>query len=299
MKAFLLRISFLLAATFLSPLQANTIAWFCNPNRVNHTSTGANMDAAFQFQLGVFTGTFIPTISNMSEWSSRWQSAQVSSYNTATKSFGNAFTVSANPAPFTVGKKAYIWGRKTTATASEWILFSAISWTWPAPDPMNPFTIDWNTAAADLVLAGSIDPTVASFLMKSQAVFSYTQWQDSQLVGEILSSPNDDPDHDGTSNLLEFVFGTSPTQPTVPTLTTMTLVEISGQKYLQMSVPRLRNRLAAVTVEVSENLVNWLSGTNHLVEVTNTSELLIVRDLTPSSSGQPRRFLRVKAVNSP
>ncbi len=257
------------------------------------------MDAGFEFQLGVFTGAFVPTVSNMSEWSSQWHPAQVSGYNTGTKSFGNDFIVSANPSPFTVGKKAYIWGKKSTSTASEWILFSATAWTWPAPDPMNPFPIDWNTAAADLVVVGSIDPSVASFLMKSQAVFSYAQWRSSQLAGEFFSSPNDDPDRDGTPNLLEFVFGTSPTQPTAPTPTTTALVEISGEKYLQISVPRLRNRLAVVSVEVSGNLVNWHSGSAHILEISNTPELLVVRDLTPSGPGQPKRFMRAKAVNPP
>lgn len=298
MTALLVRICFLIGLPAAGILEANTISWFCIPNKPNLTSAGAAMDAGFEFQLGVFTGAFVPTVSNQGEWASRWVPAQTSAYNPASKSFGGNFAVSGNAAPFTVGKKAYVWGRKTTSTASEWILFSETGWTWPAPDSMNPFPIEWNASAA-VAIIGQIDPSVGNFLMKSESVSSYTQWSNLHLAGELLQGPNADPDYDGSPNLLEFIFGTLPLQAGAPTATPTAFVDISGQKYLQITVPRLRNRLAEVTVEVSGNLVNWNSGGTHLVEISNTSEVLVVRDLTPSGPGLPKRFMRARAVTQP
>ncbi|MEO5915834.1 MAG: hypothetical protein ABIS50_16480 [Luteolibacter sp.] len=280
-------------------VHAETINWYCTSNKVNQTSAGLNMGATFDFQLGVFSGGFIPTTGNMNLWTTYWVSAQSGSYNPGSKSFSSTFTLAGNTTPFTIGAKAYVWGRSTASTSDEWILFRKSDWTWPnaSSDPANFYL--WNAASADQVILGTINSTGTPFLMKSEAVSSYAQWRDSQLAGEMLIAPNDDPDHDGSPNLLEFIFGTSPTQSGAPTLTPTSFVDVSGQIYLQISIPRLRNRLATVSVEVSSNLVNWNSGNSYTVELSNTPEVIVVRDLVPSGPGLPKRFMRARAVLSP
>jgi len=259
------------------------------------------MDAGFQFQLGVFTSGFVPDNSNMSDWSSHWVPAQTTAYNSTTKSFTSDFIVTHNVSPFVVGAKGYIWGRKTTALDSEWILMRSTNWTWPSPDPtgMSPFNLNWNFPLANEVLLGSVHSSGSPFLMKSEMIESYDQWKNSKLAGALLDGPNHDPDQDGRSNLVEFAFGTLPLQADSVSSETADLTGVSGEKYLQITVPRIRNHLAAVSVEVSGDLQNWYSGTGHMVEVENTPDFLIVRDLTPFGPGMPRRFMRAKAEIPP
>ena len=249
------------------------------------------MDASFQFQVGVFSGGFIPTASNASEWESRWVPAQTAGYSPVTQAFDSSFTVTANPAPFTVGARAYIWGRSQAATQDEWILFRRHDWNWPAPNEMNPLFPVWNAATADEVVLGTLNPGAAPFFMKSETVRSYAQWRNDVLASEPLNGPNDDPDHDGFSNLMEFAFGSSPVQRSAPPA-----IETTVGSFFQISVPRLRNHLARVTVEVSGDLSRWESGDSHTLEVSNTANLLVVRDLTPIGDG---RLMRVKVETGP
>jgi hypothetical protein len=293
---------FLTVVWLLSGLAlAETINWDSPPQKTNLTSDGSPMDATYQFQLGVFSGGFVPTASNACDWATYWTPADSSGYNPASnaKSYGSDLVVLGNAAPFTVGAKAYVWGRSAGTGHDEWILFRSSDWTWPAPNPMNPFGLDWSAADANEVVLGSVNGSGNPFLMKSEAVRSYAQWRDGALVGETSNAPGDDPDHDGVSNLLEFLFGTPPTQPGAPPVTPVDFVSVSGQSHLRISIPRLRDRLASVTVEVSSDLVIWQSGSAATVEMSNTPELLVVRDLTAFGPGLPKRFMRIKAVIRP
>lgn len=290
---------FLIAALLATGMaHGETINWYCTP-QTNRTSSGAAMDSGFQFQLGVFTGGFVPTAANASQWAVSWASAQSTSYNATTQVFDDNFTVTGNAAPFTVGSKAYVWGRRTSTTGDEWILFRHASWTWPAPNPMSPFPLDWNAASANEVVLGAINANGIPYLMKSEAVYSYNQWRASQLTGEPLNGPNHDPDRDGVSNLLEFVFGTPPTLPGAPPLTATSFVEVSGQRYLQVSIPSLRNRLAKLTVEISSDLGHWDSGASFTAVVSDSATSLVVRDKTAAAPGVARRFMRVRAELQP
>ncbi|MEI7928067.1 MAG: hypothetical protein WCH40_05910 [Verrucomicrobiales bacterium] len=301
MKVSQLRKYFLLGvALVIGRAGAETINWSCPTLKTNQTSTGQNMDGGFQFQLGVFSGGFIPIAGNMSQWAAHWVSAQTASYSSANSSFDSTFNFAVNAAPFTIGAKGYVWGRRIGSAADEWILFRKSDWTWPYVDPQQPPGFyDWNAATANEVILGTINASGTPFLMQSAAVYSYAQWRDDNLAGESLNSPNDDPDHDGVSNLLEFVFGTSPSLASLVPSTPTSLVTISGQTYLQIFIPRLRNRLATFTVEVSSDLNQWTSGDTYTAEVSNTAEALVVRDKTATGPGLPRRFMRLKAVVQP
>lgn len=283
----------------ISKAGGETISWYSPIPKANLTSTNQQMDGAFQFQLGVFANGFTPSASNIAEWSKNWISAQSTTYNPATKVFDGMFIVTSNAAPFTYGAKAYIWYRSSKTTQDEWILFRKSDWTWPGTDNLIPFPLVWNTADADEVIIGAVNPAGTPYLMKSEAVVSYAQWQSAQLATSSLNGPDDDADHDGVSNLLEFVFGTSPSQASAAPETPTSLVKVSGQSYLQITVPRLQNRLVTTTVEVSSDLANWSSGDASLVTITDNSTKLVVRDKTAMGSGQAKRFMRLKAVTAP
>jgi hypothetical protein len=105
-------------------------------------------------------------------------------------------------------------------------------------------------------------------------------------------SPNDDPDNDGTPNLLEFAFGTSPTAANAPVATPVVLDE-NGHPVI--TIPRRLDHLANYLVEVSGNLVDWQSGPAHTEILQNDAAALRVRDLTPLSPSNPKRFIRFRA----
>ena len=280
----------LLAAT----AHAETINWYCISNKTNLTGNGANMGASFSFQLGVFSKGFVPTASNLNEWSTYWTSAGSAAYSTVYKSFTGIFVVTSNAAPFTVGAKAYVWGRSTSATGDQWMLFRDTSWTWPAPNLIGPPMDGWDASTANEIILGAIQPTGTPYL-RSEAVTSYAQWQTANLSGNPLNLPGNDPDHDGMPNSLEFVFGTNPVVAGNGNLTS-SFVSVSGQSYLLLTAPRLRNRLATCSFEASSDLQSWTPATT---ETANTATILSVRDNTAIAPGMPRRFMRFKTVVQP
>jgi len=273
--------------------RAETINFYNPPNQTNLTSFGQPMDGAFVFELGVFQNGFIPARGNMNEWTAKWSMAKSGNYNPVTGAFEENFTVVSNAAPFLSGTPAYVWGKRNSASGDEWILFRKSDWNWPGTGSINPFPLDWNAAEASQIIIGSVNGP--GHLMKSEAVISYSQWQFSALAGETRGGPNEDPDDDGTPNLLEFVFGSLPQQAGPPPRTPLQIVEIGGQSYQQITIPRLRERRAVLTVMVSADLMVWFSGSSHTVVVSSDAASLVVRDLTPISPDQSKRFMKVKA----
>jgi hypothetical protein len=273
-----------------------TIFWSSASNAVNHTSGGLlPMDAGFRFELGVFTGAFVPTEGNKTSWAANWNSMQRSAYDVGEKRYYDEFTPGDNKAPFTEGKAVYVWGFRGDAAAGEWILFRANTWT--VPNAYAPFNYQWFAQNATCVI-GDIQLSGSPYLMKSAAVTNaapptttWEQWQAEFLTNEPQNGPNHDPDKDGSSNLLEFVFGTPPKSAGAPVITPVSLV---GGK-LQISIPRRVDHPALLTVQVSGNLTDWQSGPAATQIVDDGVFALVVRDLTPLDPANPKRFMRLKA----
>ncbi len=288
----LIRLFWLCGWLAVIPVQARTISWFSDAEKINRGSSGSVMGGDFQFELGVFTGGFVPTASNVDQWPEHWVMASATTYKSSTRRFLGFFTVIDNNDPFTVGAQAWMFGYRNTATGSERILFRNNSWLWPAPDPMNPIALEWNAKDADIIARGSVNSSGSPFLLQSGALQSYAQWKTENLSGESLAGTSDDPDGDGIPNMLEFAFGTPPGSANAPVSTPVALV---GGK-LQITIPRRIDRSASLTVEVSGDLVNWTSGPAATTVVTDDDSVLVVRDLTPAESSNPKRFFRVRAA---
>ncbi|MCX6876177.1 MAG: hypothetical protein NTW21_20580 [Verrucomicrobia bacterium] len=296
-----LRLLWWLALLGGTGVRAERIYWYSVAGAVNETSAGVPMSAAMSFELGVFSGGFVPGPSNQAQWAANWVPAQRVSYSGVERKFAGLFTVANNTAPFTVGKAAYVWGFQGGVATSEWILFRHPAWSWPAPNPMNPLLVYWNAAAATAIV-GTIDADGSPVLMRSAAVTgavspptTWQQWNALELAGEPRNGPLDDPDRDGTNNLLEFVFGTPPKQAGAPPVTSVEVVTVGGERFLQLTVPRRMDHPAALTVQVSADLTTWSAGPAFTTTVSNTPAALVVRDLTPLAAGVVRRFMRLQA----
>jgi hypothetical protein len=273
------------------PAGAEHISWFSDEGKTNVDSDGSAMDAGFHFELGVFRDGFIPTASNMAEWRSYWKDADSTTYNSTSHRFSGSLMVYDNDAPFSSGAKAWVFGFRDTATGSEWILFRKNTWLWPVSNPMSPPTIEWNAKDANEVVLGTVNAGGSPFLMRSAAVQTYAQWQTQYLTGETMAGANDDPDHDGTPNLLEFVFGTPPRSSGAPTATPVAL----AGGHLQITISRRSDRLATVVAEVSNDLTHWDSGASYTQTITDVPTSLVVGDLTGLDAVHPKRFIRLKA----
>jgi len=107
---------------------------------------------------------------------------------------------------------------------------------------------------------------------------------------------NFDFDGDGMSNLLEYALGTSPVDPDSVINLAPTITESGGQRYLTLSITKDPGaKEINYEMEVSSQLTGqWLSGGGSTTEVSNTSTTLSVRDSTPVSPFQPRRFIRLR-----
>jgi hypothetical protein len=286
-------------ASAVSSASGQTILWNSDANAINETSTGALMDAGFRFELGVFNDGFNPTALNIQDWSANWHGAVRTGYVVASKRYTNSFTPATNDPPFSIGKATYVWGFRGDPAAGEWILFRAASWNFPEADPpVPPPPIEWFAKSATAVL-GSIQSSGSPWLMKSAAVTNvappkttWAQWQAANLTSEPLDEPGDDPDGDGTSNLLEFVFGTPPLTPGNPPVTPVSL----SSGHAVISIPRRIDHVANVIVEVSGDLINWSSGPLHTEVISDGVSTLVVRDLTPLGASNPKRFIRLRAV---
>lgn len=276
----------------------DTVLWSSTPDVPNVTSSGSAMDGTFRFEIGVFTGSFVPSSTNMGDWAANWNPAQRTAYFTSHTRFASSIAISSNTTPFTQGKAAYVWGFKGDASSGEWILFRATSWTWPNANSSPPANLSWFAKDATPVI-GSINSSGSPFLMRSAAVTnaappatSFAQWQADYLSGESLNGPNDDPDKDGMPNLLEFVFGTLPNTAGAPVATPVTLVD----GHLQITVPRRTDRTATLTIEVSDNLKDWNSGASYTQVVDDGVSALVVRDLSAIDASRPRRFMKLRTT---
>ena len=287
-----------------SPVHANRIYWYALAGNANQTQNGMPMGGGFNFELGAFKSGFAPTLANRSQWAANWVAKQRVPYAVATGDFGSLCLVEDNISPFSIGAAAWVWGFQGGVGSSEWILYRQSTWTWPAPDPMNPNPIFWNTANAS-ALIGQINTTGDQgqpVLMRSATVTdavspptSWTQWQAAELAGEPLNGPLGDPDLDGVVNLLEYVFGTSPKKAGAPIATPVELVTVDGQDFLQIRIPRRPDHPALLTVQVSSDLIQWASGAAVTQVIENSPAALVVRDLTPVGTNGHQRFMRLQA----
>lgn len=103
------------------------------------------------------------------------------------------------------------------------------------------------------------------------------------------------PTGDGVANLIKYALGLNPSTTAAGSqLPVESILPVGGQSYLTLTV----NRTAQATdvtyiVEVSGDLMTWMSGAPFTVTISNVSTQLVVRDNTPVGSATSR-FLRLR-----
>lgn len=142
-------------------------------------------------------------------------------------------------------------------------------------------------------------------IIAAPATTHYADWQAQHLsaLPAAQQLPTADPDGDSRTNLLEFSTALDPLTPDASAPAAGLLVtDVGGEKFLALRYRRMPSAAdAALTLEVSNDLAQWLPATCITRAVTlasDGSEIIEVVDTVPvgSSAG---RFLRLKATLTP
>lgn len=106
----------------------------------------------------------------------------------------------------------YLWvfNHPNPSLATEWGIYGSTSISWTLPDQLGSTNL--STDDADIILRGSLSEGILLLASNSS---SYESWltdsfTDSELASPLVTSQSSDPDDDGSTNIAEYYFGTSP-----------------------------------------------------------------------------------------
>ena len=137
---------------------------------------------------------------------------------------------------------------------------------------------------------------VANFQPATLAAFKSSSFSAGELGNDAISGNLADPDGDGLSNLAEYALAMNPKVSDKP-------VQSASVADGRLAFTYKRNKTAAdltFIVEVSDNLTDWRSSASDtsapLVQSDDGyTQTVLVNDLTPPSSGEPR-FIRLRII---
>lgn len=171
------------------------------------------------------------------------------------------------------------------------------------PFASNPLTGYEASNLGDILFNAVGDYTGDNFFrLRSLAVYlptgdlqtPFASWQAAQgFATEEEGAIHADPDGDGIRNVVEYALGLNALSPDRSSLPLGAVENVGGENFLTLAVNRNTEATDAVlTVEVSSDLVIWDSGESHTTVISDTADLLKVRDNTPLT-GAGKRFIRL------
>lgn len=255
-------IVFIAAGIAWAPCHAAQINCFLELGLPHQLSNASSLPKSTRFQIGVFTGGFSPTTANYSQWSAHWRSRAEAVRDPDFNGMDAVIYVEENPEPFIAGAQLYVWGYVSLSdTNSECLLFTDPSWT--MPDAENAFSppqfLDVGLASTKILGSVNLATTAVSFApVAASAAPSYffIDWKSQhfflvQRENAYISGPLADPDQDGVANLLEYLFGASPTMEKPLSL------EISAGPQLSIHFQSPPSVRLAWTLQESLDLLSW------------------------------------------
>ncbi len=161
LKALLLGCALALAA---QSADAQTINWggtSFSVNNLSYLSDGSAMPGSFNWQVGAFTGGFVPDANNAANWASNWVSFGSDNTDTAFPyTWGGIGSVSSAT---TNNLQGYIWGYNNLSlmgqTGGEALLVTNPIWLTPTFGSNNP-SPDWAINNSSLTVFGRVDTNI-------------------------------------------------------------------------------------------------------------------------------------------
>lgn len=298
-------------AGVLLPLDAKAgqVFWELNSFSPNLQSNSQPLTAATRFQLGVFTGGFVPTVSNLPDWSANWRSWEELQYDPGTGAFSREILFDENPAPFAEGARLYCWAyAATSTTGSEYFLATDASWLVPGTDPLAfPVFVDPETAGQ--VIFGAAFPdsgTIQTAAVSSVTAPAYlfADWQRARFSLEQRKNPavsgtQADPDGDGRGNLMEYLSGSDPLAADPPLVPEISIP--SGPpagEILAISFSAPPSARAHWEFQISSDLAHWAAAASPPA-YSPVTELWSLSPAVSPASGRQFWRLRVDAPVAP
>ena len=145
-------------------------------------------------------------------------------------------------------------------------------------------------------------PSYSMTVMVLQQPQSFTNWRaqnftPTELADDSISGPVADPDHDGIPNLLEYSLGLSPKAAGSSGLPVAGTQPFSGKNYLTLNFNKpLTIGDVTYTVQVSNDLKTWNSGTGYVLRTDDgTTSQAVFRDAT-AIGDSPSHFIRLQVT---
>lgn len=307
MKALSARFLAALGLLAAAPASATDIIWDIDLRGANNhlRSTGQKFGDGFVFELGVFASGFTPSAANTAQWAANWTAASRGAWDSQFETASGTASFTANPAPFTIGAQAWLWG----ICGNEWVLLRKPAWTWPAGSPIGGPATTWTADGTVTMVAGSVVNTASTFTYTSALVSAappplcFADWQRlfftaAEIAAPATSGPDADPDADGATNVHEYLTATQPRKKSsmLPLNTAPEFIQNAGSTYLGLRLRTDPRACFQFTAQRSGNLTSWTTFTP--VTVTSTAGLLLVRE-TLAESAASRSFLRLRLSPAP
>jgi hypothetical protein len=128
----------------------------------------------------------------------------------------------------------------------------------------------------------------------------YTQWTTSKfysvgLTNANVSAPLGDPDGNGIPNLMKYALGMDPNVPSIAGLPQLSIITTNNNQFLTLSYyPNPYATNLEYVVEVSNDLINWNSGSGYTYQLTpNGQTPVVVSDWYPMSANI-QRFMHLR-----
>jgi hypothetical protein len=200
--------AFLLAASLTPFAKGATIQWggvisstvlLSDGTVVNDTNTP---DLDLTFELGAFDAGFVPSDSNMEDWSDNWKSIDQTSFALDSQYFTQETKIvdgdvgiagiQFNGNTFTPGEAVYVWGYNQQAVneSTEWVLMLGISGTDTDDLVVDPTNTNWEVPD----LADANQGTFPLNWRSSTATHSLFGTTGSETGGGLISVPGDGVD---------------------------------------------------------------------------------------------------------
>ena len=292
-----------LSLWLLLPASAERISWSSLPGQEHVNSLGQPLNSSFQFELGGFAKGFLPSAQNTADWAAHWIPVQRTRFNPRTRWFTSVVTVPATASPLQPGDPVYVWGFGGSESAGEWTLFRSDRWVWPKANPANPVPLQWFAKDATQVVLGSIRVIGGQLRLATAAVANslppittWAQWRLEHLGQDSGSVRTGDVGLDRHPNIVDFVLGRDPSeaQANAPARWMEASIQThSGQEFLEVRVPRRRDRPVHWRIEVSDDCTTWRPASMDCEVVDEGPDAFVVRQRNPTSSSTCSRFLRV------